>query len=84
MDQPTPEPPFPDACRTGRAFITWCCTAATYEFLSDGVLFLAFHVAGHSWERARPGCIDEINDDDTIVDRGTERRVRWRANREGR
>ena len=41
----TKDAPFPDAQRTGRAFITPCCTAGSREFLVDGVLWLAFHVA---------------------------------------
>lgn len=85
MDEPTPDPPFPDACRTGRAFITPCCTAAQREFQVDGVLYLVFHVAGHGWFPARPGSIDDINDDGTIVEKdGTERRIRWHLNQEGR
>lgn len=84
MDEPTRDPPFPDACRTGRKFITPCCTASQTEFMWDGVLWLAFHVAGHGWFSARPGSIDCINDDGTIVERnGGERRIRWRAGLEG-
>ncbi len=50
----------------------------------DGVLYLAFHVAGHGWFPARPGSIDCINDDGTIVEKnGGERRIRWRAGLEG-
>ena len=29
MNDPTADPPFPDACCTGGAFITPCCTAGT-------------------------------------------------------
>ena len=43
----TKDTPFPDAQRTGRAFITPCCTASADEFLVEGVLWLAFHVTGH-------------------------------------
>ena len=83
MQNPTRDPPFPDACRTGRMFITPCCTASTHEFLVDGALHLASRVAGHGWFPARPGCIEDINDDGTLVDAdGTERRLRWRADRE--
>ncbi len=47
MENRTPEPPFPDACRTSR--------------------------------------IEDINHDGTVVEAdGTERRIRWRADREGR
>ena len=85
MDQPSPNPPFPDACRTGRAFITPCCTASTREFLVDGVLYLASRVAGHGWWPARRGRIEDINDTGTLVEAdGTERRVYWRADREDR
>lgn len=84
MDDPTPEPPFPDTCRTGRAFITPCCTASQREYLVDGVLYLVFHVAGHGWFPARPGRIEDINDSGTLCDgAGNERRVYWRPDREG-
>jgi len=84
MGEPTRDPPFPDACRTGRAFITPCCTAKQTEFLAQDVLYLALHVAGHGWFPARPGSIDSINDDGTIVGKGgSERRIRWRAGPEG-
>lgn len=84
MDEPTRDPPFPDACRTGRCFITPCCTASTHEFLVDGAHYLAFQVAGHGWWPARPGRIEDINDTGTLVAAdGAERRVRWRPDREG-
>jgi hypothetical protein len=38
MHGPTRNPPFPDACRTGRLFITICCMASTHEFEVDGAL----------------------------------------------
>lgn len=83
MDQPTREPPFPDHCRTGRKFITPCCTAGTHEFLVDGVHHLAFCAAGHGWWPAHPGRIEGINDTGTLVEAdGTERRVFWRPERE--
>ncbi len=85
MHDRTPEPPFPDACRTGRKFISPCCTASVCEFLADGTLHLASSVAGHGWSAAWSGCVEDINDDGTIVGAdGTERRIRWRAEREGR
>lgn len=85
MDQPSHNPPCPDACRTGRRFISPCCTASTTEFLVDGVLHLALHVAGHGWWPARPDRIDDINDIGTLVEAdGAERPVRWCAGREGR
>ena len=31
----TPESPFPDICRTGRMFVTPCCTAGVFEFRAD-------------------------------------------------
>ncbi len=78
MTEFTRDPPFPDAQRTGRAFISPCCTAGTFEFLVDGTLWLAFNVAGHGWGSPHQGSIDEINDTGTKVDTdGTERRVRW-------
>ena len=81
--EPTADPPFPDACRTGRAFISPCCTAGTFEFLVDGVLYLSFHVAGHGWFPAWPGRIEDINDTGTLVEApGQERRVHWRPDRE--
>jgi len=84
MDEPTRDPPFPDACRTGRGFITPCCTGKQTEFLVNGVLYLSFHIAGHGWFPARPGRIEDINDDGTIVEKdGSERRIRWRAGPEG-
>ena len=84
MDKRSPNPPFPDACRTGRAFITPCCTARCTEFLVDGVLYLASSATGHGWWPARPGRIEDINDTGTLVEAdGTERRVFWRAHREG-
>lgn len=85
MDQRSSNPPFPDTCRTGRAFITPCCTASTREFLVDGVLYLASRVAGHGWSPAWRGRIEDVNDTGTLVEAdGTERRVYWRADREGR
>lgn len=85
MDQRSPNPPFPDACRTGRAFITPCCTASTREFLVDGVLYLASRVAGHSWSPAWRGRIEDINETGTLVEAdGAERPVRWRTAREER
>ena len=49
----------------------------------DGALCLAFHVEGHGWFEPRPGRVEDINDDGTLVDAdGTERRVRWRADRD--
>ena len=54
------------------------------EYQVDGVLYLVFHVAGHGWFPARPGNIDSINDDGTIVEKdGRERRIRWCAGPEG-
>jgi hypothetical protein len=83
MDEPTRDPPFPDTCHTGRAFITPCCTASTHEFRVDGVLHLASRVAGHGWSAPWRGCIEDINHTGTIVDGpGQERRVYWRADRE--
>ena len=80
----TPEPPFPDACRTGRKFISPCCTAGVLEFRADNVLHLASHVAGHGWSAAWPGRIEDINDDGVIVEAdGAERRIRWQGDREG-
>lgn len=52
MHDRTPEPPFPDACRTGRKFITPCCTSSLHEFVADGTLHLASRVAGHGWSAA--------------------------------
>lgn len=84
MDQPSPTPPFPDACRTGRKFISPCCTASHTEFLVDGVLHLASHVTGHGWWPAQPGRVEDINDACTLVGAdGTERQVHWLADREG-
>jgi len=66
-------------------FISPCCTASVQEFLADGTLRLASHVAGHGWSAAWPGRIEGINDDGTIVEAdGSERRIRWRADWEGR
>jgi len=83
MEDRTTNPPFPDACRTGRAFITSCCTSSTREFLVDGVLCLASRVAGHGWFPPHRGCIEDINDTGTLVDAdGTERHVQWQPGRE--
>jgi hypothetical protein len=50
----------------------------------DGALCLAFHVEGHGWFGPRPGRIEDINDDGTLVEAdGTERPVRWRADLDG-
>ena len=77
MDR-TAEPPFPDAARTGRAFISPCCTASIREFLVDGTLWLAGSVAGHGWGQPWMGRIEDINDTGTLVDAdGTERPTRW-------
>ncbi len=71
-------PPFTDAQRTGRSFITPCCTAGTFEFRLDDVLWLASHVAGHGWSAPWRGSIDDINDTGTKVDAdGAEHRVSW-------
>ena len=53
MNKRTPKAPFPDACLTGRAFVTSCCTASAREFCVDGVLYLASRVAGHGWSAPR-------------------------------
>lgn len=83
MTEFTEDPPFPESQRTGRAFITPCCTGGLYEFRVDGALSVSFHVAGHGWDAPRPGSIDEVNDTGTKVDAdGTERRVFWRPDRE--
>ena len=83
MTERTPNPPFPDACRTGRAFISPCCAASITEFLSDGRLWLAGRVAGHGWSPPWPGSIDTINDTGTLVEAdGSERRVVWQPGRE--
>jgi len=79
MTEFTSAPPFADNLRTGRAFITPCCTAGTREYLIDGVLWLVFSVAGHGYAAPRQGSIDDINDTGTKVDAdGTERRVWWK------
>lgn len=83
MSERTTEAPFPDACLTGRAFITPCCTSSTREFYVDGVLHLASRVAGHGWSAPWPGRIEDINDTGTIVENDSERPIRWRADREG-
>ena len=78
MDR-TKEPPFPDTTRTGRAFISPCCTASVTEFLVDGQHWLASSVAGHGWSQPWLGSVDDINDTGTLVeDDGTERRIYWR------
>lgn len=83
MEDLTADPPFPGACRIGRAFIAPCCTSSTREFLVDGVLYLACRVAGHGWFPPRRGRIEDINDTGTLVDAdGTERRVWWQPDRE--
>lgn len=79
----TADAPFPDAQRTGRAFITPCCTAATHEFLVGGVHWLASSVIGHGWSRPWRGQVEDIDDTGTLVDvDGSERPIRWRADRE--
>lgn len=83
MNKRTPEAPFPDACLTGRAFISPCCTSSTREFCVDGVLYLASRVTGHGWSVPWPGRIEDINDTGTVVEKdGSERPIRWRADRE--
>ncbi len=82
MDR-NPNAPFPEVARTGRAFISPCCTAAVTEFLVGGTLWLADSAAGHGWGRPWQGSIDDINDTGTIVEAdGTERRVFWRHDRD--
>ena len=84
MYERTVDAPFPDACRTGRAFISPCCTAAVREFEVDGVLYLASSVVGHGWSAPWQGRIEDINDTGTLVDKdGSERRIYWRGDREG-
>ena len=83
MSDRTKEPPFTDTTRTGRAFISPCCTAGVYEFRVDGTLWLAGSVAGHGWDKPWSGNVDDINDTGTKVDAdGMERRVYWRAERD--
>ena len=78
----TPACPFPDEARTGRAFISPCCTASVREFLVDGQLWLAGSVAGHGWSAPWRGSIDDINDTGTIVRAdGTECPIRWSPSR---
>jgi hypothetical protein len=78
MDRTT-NPPFPDTARTGRTFISPCCTASITEFLVDGHLWLAGSVAGHGWSQPWLGSVDDINDTGTLVGvDGTERRIYWR------
>jgi len=85
MHDHTPEPPFPDTCHTSRMFITPCCAASVQEFLANGSLHLDSHVAGHGWSAAWRGRIEGINDDGTIVEAdGSEHRIHWRADWEGR
>ena len=84
MNQPSLNPPFPDACRTGRACTT-PYNASSTEFLVDGVLYIASAVVGHGWWPARPGRVEDINHTGTLVEAdGTERRIVWRADRESR
>lgn len=84
MNDRTPDPPFPDACRTGRATITPCCTVSTREVLVGGATYLASRVAGHGWSQPWPGRIEDINDTGTLVEAdGTGRRVYWRHDRDG-
>ncbi len=85
MHDRTPEPLFPDACRTGRKFTTPCCAASSHEFRVDGVLHLASRVAGHGWSVPWRGCIEDINDTGTVVEQdGSERRIHWQGARESR
>lgn len=82
MSERTPEAPFPDACRTGRAFISPCCTASIREFMVDGTLYLASSVAGHGWSTPWQGRIEDINDTGTLIEKdGSERPIHWRADR---
>jgi len=84
MENRTPEPPLPDACRTGHMFISPCCTARVREFLAGSTLSLASHVTEHGWSPAWPGRIEDTNNDGTIVEAdGSERRICWHADREG-
>ena len=69
----------------GRKFIAPCCTASLHEFLADGILHLASSVAGHRWSAAWPSRIEDVNDDGWIIEAdGSERRIRWQGDREGR
>jgi hypothetical protein len=79
----TTDAPFPDTARTGWSFISPCCTAGVTEFLVDGVYWLAGSVAGHGWSKPWPGRIADINDDGTVTaPDGSERRIRWRPERD--
>ena len=68
MRDHTPAPLFPDTCRTGRMFVTPCCTAGVFKFRADSTHHLASHVAGHGWSAAWPGQIEGIDDNGTIVE----------------
>lgn len=79
----TKDAPFPDAERTGRCFITPCCTSAIYEFIVDGEFCLSNSVVGHGWSQPWPGRVEDINDTGHLIEAdGTERAVYWRADRE--
>ena len=83
MSDRTPEAPFPNACLTGRKFISPCCTSSVREYMVQGVLHLASRVVGHGWSAPWPGRIEDINDTGVLVEKdGSERPIRWRADRE--
>jgi hypothetical protein len=79
----TKDCPFPEEAKTGRMFITPCCTASVNEFLVDGELWMCGSVAGHGWGKPWKGKVEDINDTGTMVDAdGSERKVYWRADRD--
>jgi hypothetical protein len=58
MDR-TKRPPFPEAARTGRVFISPCRTVSLREFLVDGTSWLASSIAGHGWSASQRGHIGD-------------------------
>jgi hypothetical protein len=62
------QPPFPDATRTGRAFVPPCGTATIIEFRIGAALWLAQRYVRHGWSPAWPGSIEDITYPGTLLD----------------
>lgn len=79
MSEFTTVAPYASKYKTGRKFISPCCTASITEFLlPSGRTMLAGSVAGHGWSQPYAGTIDGINDTGTKVDAdGAERACHW-------
>ncbi len=74
MAKRTMDCPIDESLKTGRAYVSPCCTSSITEFLlADGRTVLCGSISGHGWGEVRDGTIDDIYDAGTFVEAdGTE------------